>query len=201
MKKTKIFGTLIFALAFMLAGCGPKAMEVSPDSKFVTMGLDYENLKKVMQDMIESLMQDPYVQKIKTSNPRVVAISDIINDTTQKIDVESLSRELTRAMRKSGKFKLTMAMARGGASMDGMIQDVRNMRNNKEFNQYTTTEEGTLVAPTLSLSGRIGQSVHRMGETKKVDYYILLTLTDIKTGVVIWDNQQEVSKMGNANLW
>lgn len=200
--RTKVFGSLFVGIALTLAGCGgPVAMNVSPDKEFVTMGLDYNNLKTLMQGMVESLMQDPYVQKIKTSDPKIVAISDIINDTTQKIDVESLSRELTRAMRRSGKFKLTMAVARSGGSVDGMISDARNLRENKEFNQYTTAEEGTLSAPSLSLSGKIVQNVHRMGDNKKVDYYILLTLTDIKTGEVIWDDQKDISKMGNANLW
>lgn len=154
-----------------------------------------------MKEMIDSLMQDPYVRSINAKTPKIVAISDIINDTTQKIDVEILSRELVRAMRKSGKFRLTMAVARSGGSVDGMIKDSRDLRDNKEFNQYTTAEEGTLNAPSLSLSGKIGQSIRRIGNNKKVDYYILLTLTDIKTGEVIWDDQKDISKFGDANLW
>lgn len=198
----RIFGSLMIGFALLFSGCGaPIAQNVDPSSKFVTMGLDYDNLKKLMNEMVESLMQDTYVQNIKTDAPKVVAISDIINDTTQRVDVESLSRELTRAMRKSGKFRLTMAVARSGGSVDSMIGDARELRQNKEFNQYTTAEEGSLNAPSLSLSGKIGQSIHRIGKEKKVDYYLLLTLTDIKTGEVVWDDQREISKVGNANLW
>lgn len=199
MKILKNIG-LIFIIVFF-TGCFPSAKNVDPNTEFTTMGLDYNNLKKIMGEMIESLLQDPYTQKIDVATPKVVAISDIINDTTQKVDVENLSRELTRAMRKSGKFKLTMAVARGGGSVDHMIKDARKLREDKEFNQYTTVEEGNLSAPSLSLSGKIGQSIHRVGKAKKVDYYILLTLTDIKTGEVIWDEQREVSKMGDASLW
>lgn len=199
-KKVKVFLGVLCAM-LVVAGCAPTAKNIDPNSEFTTMGLDYNNLKGVMAEMIDSLLQDRYTQSLSKDNPKVVAISDIINDTTQKVDVESLSRELTRAMRRSGKFKLTMAVARSGGSVDGMIGDSRNLRDNKEFNQYTTAEEGTLSAPSLSLSGKIGQTIHRMGKNKKVDYYILLTLTDIKTGEVIWDDQRDISKMGNANLW
>lgn len=200
MKRVKVFLGVLCAM-LVVAGCAPTAKNIDPNSEFTTMGLDYNNLKGVMAEMIDSLLQDRYTQSLSKDNPKVVAISDIINDTTQKVDVESLSRELTRAMRRSGKFKLTMAVARSGGSVDGMIGDSRNLRDNKEFNQYTTAEEGTLSAPSLSLSGKIGQTIHRMGKNKKVDYYILLTLTDIKTGEVIWDDQRDISKMGNANLW
>lgn len=199
-KRVKVFLGVLCAM-LVVAGCAPTAKNIDPNSEFATMGLDYNNLKGVMAEMIDSLLQDRYTQSLSKDNPKVVAISDIINDTTQKVDVESLSRELTRAMRRSGKFKLTMAVARSGGSVDGMIGDSRNLRDNKEFNQYTTAEEGTLSAPSLSLSGKIGQTIHRMGKNKKVDYYILLTLTDIKTGEVIWDDQRDISKMGNANLW
>ena len=199
-KRVKVFLGVLCAM-LVVAGCAPTAKNIDPNSEFTTMGLDYNNLKGVMAEMIDSLLQDRYTQSLSKDNPQVVAISDIINDTTQKVDVESLSRELTRAMRRSGKFKLTMAVARSGGSVDGMIGDSRNLRDNKEFNQYTTAEEGTLSAPSLSLSGKIGQTIHRMGKNKKVDYYILLTLTDIKTGEVIWDDQRDISKMGNANLW
>ena len=199
-KRVRVFLGVLCAM-LVVAGCAPTAKNIDPNSEFTTMGLDYNNLKGVMAEMIDSLLQDRYTQSLSKDNPKVVAISDIINDTTQKVDVESLSRELTRAMRRSGKFKLTMAVARSGGSVDGMIGDSRNLRDNKEFNQYTTAEEGTLSAPSLSLSGKIGQTIHRMGKNKKVDYYILLTLTDIKTGEVIWDDQRDISKMGNANLW
>ena len=199
-KRVKVFLGVLCAM-LVAAGCAPTAKNIDPNSEFTTMGLDYNNLKGVMAEMIDSLLQDRYTQSLSKDNPKVVAISDIINDTTQKVDVESLSRELTRAMRRSGKFKLTMAVARSGGSVDGMIGDSRNLRDNKEFNQYTTAEEGTLSAPSLSLSGKIGQTIHRMGKNKKVDYYILLTLTDIKTGEVIWDDQRDISNMGNANLW
>ena len=199
-KRVKVFLGVLCAM-LVVVGCAPTAKNIDPNSEFTTMGLDYNNLKGVMAEMIDSLLQDRYTQSLSKDNPKVVAISDIINDTTQKVDVESLSRELTRAMRRSGKFKLTMAVARSGGSVDGMIGDSRNLRDNKEFNQYTTAEEGTLSAPSLSLSGKIGQTIHRMGKNKKVDYYILLTLTDIKTGEVIWDDQRDISKMGNANLW
>ncbi|MCE3036385.1 penicillin-binding protein activator LpoB [Helicobacter sp. faydin-H20] len=202
MKKSKMFYKIsAFVVCLALTGCAPMAKTIDSNTEFHTMGLDYNNLKDLMQGMVDSLLQDPYVQKIKTGTPKVVAISDIINDTTQKIDVESLSRELTRAMRKSGKFKLTLAVARSGGSKDQMISDARELRNDKEFDQYTTAEEGTLSAPSLSLSGKIGQRIYRNGNVKKVDYYILLTLTDIKSGEVIWDEQKEISKLGNGNLW
>ncbi len=201
MKKNQLFCILLILTSFIIHGCSPKAKNVAIDTKFVTMGLDYDNLKNIMNAMVQSLMQDPYIQNIKTDEPKVMAISDIINDTTQKIDVELLARELARAMRKSGKFRLTMAVSRSGGSTDNMIKDTRALRDNQEYNQYTTTQAGSLSAPSLSLSGKISQSIHRMGKHKKVDYFIILTLTDIKSGEVIWDDQREVSKMGDAQIW
>ena len=163
------------------------------------MGLDYHDIQDAAQKSIDSLISSKYAKKIDADKPKVLVISAVINDTMQHIDTEQLTRKITREMRNSGKFVLSLAM---GESSDAMIHTARKARNNDEYNQYTTIEKGELIAPDLSLSGKIIQKNTKISSGKqRIDYYFLLTLSDIKSGLVLWDDEVNIIKVGsNKNV-
>lgn len=193
-----------FILMMIFSGCSTKTQYVSlEDSKeYTTTGLDYHDIENAAQQSIKSLLNSNYAKNINSTRPKVLVISDVINDTMQTIDTEQLTRKISRDMRNSGKFILTLAMGGSGVSKDNMINTSRNARNNDEFNQYTTIEKGELIAPELSLSGKIVQKNTKVdSSTQRIDYYFLLTLTDLKSGLVLWDNEVNIIKVGsNKNV-
>lgn len=186
----------------LFIGCSSKVEYLSlEDSRELTSsGLDYHDIVNAAEQSVQSLLNSRYVKNIKDT-PKVLAISDVINDTMQMLDTEQLTRKITRDMRESGKFVLTLAISGSGTMVDSMIDKARDIRDNEEFNQYTTIEKGELIAPELSLSGKIIQKNTKVGDKQRIDYYFLLTLTDIKSGLVIWDDEVNIIKVGsNKNV-
>lgn len=121
-------------------------------------------------------------------------ISGVINDTMQTIDTDQLSRKITRDMRNSGKFVLTLAQ---GAKTEKGIDMARSARDNDEFDQRTTIEKGNLKSAELSLSGKIVQKNTKVGSKQRTDYFFLLTLTNLKDGTVVWDDEVNIIKLGS----
>lgn len=196
MKFKNIFITILGII--FLIGCSSGVSYVSNENsqKYTSVGLDLHDIENAAKQSIDSLLQSQYVKDLSTQKkPKVLAISDVINDTMQNFDTEELTRKITRAMRNSGKFMLTMAISGSGGSTDKMIEKSRAQRDNPEFNQYTTQEKGTLIAPELSLSGKIIQRNAKVGSKQRIDYYFLLTLTDLKTGLVVWDDEINIIKI------
>ena len=193
------FATLAIVVAFI--GCADKTEYVNLENskEYTSTGLDYHDIQDAAQKSIDSLISSKYAKKIDADKPKVLVISDVINDTMQHIDTAQLTRKITREMRNSGKFVLSLAM---GASEDSMIHTARKARNNDEYNQYTTIEKGELIAPELSLSGKIIQKNTKISSGKqRIDYYFLLTLSDIKSGLVLWDDEVNIIKVGsNKNV-
>ncbi|PAF48032.1 penicillin-binding protein activator LpoB [Helicobacter sp. 12S02634-8] len=189
-----------FMGVLLLAACSSEVKYIDPSTSkdYTSIGLDYHDIENAANKSIQSLLQSNYVKNLATQkNPKVLAISDVINDTMQNFSTEELTRKITRDMRNSGKFVLTMAMAGSGGSTDKMIKEAREARNDAEFNQYSVQEKGNLVAPELSLSGKIVQRNTKIGSKQRVDYFFLLTLTDIKTGLVVWDDAINIIKLGS----
>ena len=54
-----------------------------------------------------------------------------------------------------------------------------------------------MVAPELSLSGKIIQRTNQIGKKQQVDYYFQLTVTNIETGLAYWEFEQVIVKQGS----
>ncbi|TKX33007.1 penicillin-binding protein activator LpoB [Campylobacter aviculae] len=164
----------------------------------LTLGLDREDFEKTAQEMIESMLKDLAFANISQGQRKVIAIGKIINDTPQRIDTDKLISKITIALRKSGKFVLTTAVAAGGAR-DEMSEAVRELRDNEEFNQNTISKKGTLVAPDFSLSGKIRQdNVKLRNGDIQAEYFFHLTLTDLNSGLAYWEDEKTIDKTGSS---
>ncbi|RDU71208.1 hypothetical protein [Helicobacter brantae] len=147
-------------------------------SSILAQDLSYQEIQNIAKESADDFLKE-YTERDKAT----LIVSSFKNDTN--IDDEIFTRALLREIRKSGRYNLVNSV--GG---DSMVYDARGLRNNEEFNPETTTEKGELVAPDISLSGKISKSTNGDEET----YLFLLTLTDIKTGLVIWDRDVILSK-------
>lgn len=188
----------------ILCGCGGVQYVDNAESKeYSSLGIDYHDLEKAASDNTKSLLESGYVRSLAgLSKPKVLAISDVLNDTMQHFSTQELTRKITRDMRNSGKFILTMAFAGSGGSKDKMLDSVRGARGDDEVNQYGVPEKGNIIAPELSLSGKIIQRNTKVKSKQRVDYFFLLTLTDLKSGLVVWDNEVNIIKVGkNTSAW
>lgn len=193
---SKVIVALVGIVFFSACNSGPEYVDSGDSRSYASMGLDYHDIEGVVEKSVDSLLSSGYVQNIK--QPKVLVISDIINDTMQNVDVEQLSRKITRNMRNSGKFKLSLAISGTGTSSDKMIDSVRKQtRGNEEFDQYSVIEKGQLKGAQLSLSGKIWQKNVKVNGKQRTDYFFLLTLVDLATGEVVWDDEANIIKVGS----
>ena len=154
----------------------------------------FENAADVM---VQSMLRDPAFASISPSNRKVIAIGRIVNDTPQRIDTDKLISKITIALRKSGKFVLTTAVAAGGAR-DSMSKDVRELRDDDEFNQATIAKKGTLISPDFSLAGKIRQDNVKLPNGKiQAEYFFYLSVTDLTSGLAYWEDEQTINKTGD----
>ena len=74
----------------------------------------------------------------------------------------------------------------------------KELRLNEEFKQKTIAKKGQMIAPDLSLSGKIIQRNIRVDKsTQRIEYYFQLSLTNINTGLAIWEDERVIGKRGS----
>ena len=196
-----LFSTAL--VGFFLASCSSTPIYTDGTSgqvkqgQALTLGLDREDFENAADLMIQSMLRDPAFANIAPGQRKVIAIGRILNDTPQRIDTDKLISKITIALRKSGKFVLTTAVAAGGAR-DSMSHDVRSLRDNEEFNQGTIAKKGTLVAPDFSLAGKIRQDNVKLPNGKiQAEYFFHLSVTDLTSGLAYWEDEQTINKTGS----
>jgi uncharacterized protein (TIGR02722 family) len=209
MKKVKVLSTSLVAGMLIFGGCaGTQPHYIDKDkvgtATQTTLGLDYEDFERSSLKLVNSMLKSPYLNRMyqvnmkKTGKPLVLMISDFINDTTQRIDIDQLVKKMRIELLNSGKFIVTTALRAGGAE-DKASMELRKLRGNKEFNSKTIAKKGTMVAPDLSLSGKIIQRVTQLPNgDQRVDYYIQMSATDVTTGLAFWEGEEVISKAGSG---
>lgn len=191
-----LFAPLLFIAFALLSGCASSAKTphyITDSKRFSSMGIDRHDLESIVEKSTKSLLESSAIAELK--GRKVLAISNIANNTQDDIDVEFLSRSLARTLRKSKKITLTNAIAGSGAKTDELILDSRKLTDDERFDQYTTQERGTLLAPDLSLSGKIIERRKNVGDHVRVDYDFLFVLSDVRSGGVVWDGEWHISKL------
>ncbi len=199
--KTKM-SVIITLAGLLIAGCGgPKTVNidvVNDDGKAV-MGLDYRDFNQAASEMIQSMISSGALKK-PGGGRYVMTTARVTNDTMQRIDTDQLMAKIEEELMNSGQVVMTSAVGGKGAP-DEMIYEMRDIRDSAqgdEFVQETLAGKRTLVAPELSIAGKILQrNILYDRNSQQVEYYFQLRVTDLTTGLRFWQKESIIGKRGS----
>ena len=198
-----IIGVCVIGLS--LAGCssggGTRNIDITNDPGGAVMELDYRDFDQAATAMVQSLLQSGTLKK-KDGSRYVVATGRITNDTMQRIDTDQLMAKVEQEMMNSGMVVMTSAVGGKGAT-DQTLYQVRDLKKSDvadEFDPNSMPAKRQLVAPELSIAGKILQRNIRVDRgTQQVEYYFQLQLTEIASGLRYWQNETIIGKRGSRS--
>jgi uncharacterized protein (TIGR02722 family) len=201
----------IFAAAAVLAGCAStKVIDTNDQSQVEGMShvmqLEFRDWERAADEAVADMLSSGAV-----NNPNggryVLVVSRITNNTMQRLDTDELVKKIRTQLLRSGKVVVTTAVGLDGGE-DPMVIAARQLRDSTEVNQANVAKKGTIVAPDLSLSGKLIQKNLKLDKSflssskERVEYYIQLSLTDLNTGLALWENETPIIKEGKkAPTW
>ena len=190
----------------LCAGCTETRVIDTTNQKEISsmqnvMELEYRDWTNTAEAMTNSMIASG---ALSSETKPVIAIANIVNDTQQRFDTDILTKKIRTTLLKSGKAQI----ATNFSGEDTTSNAVRTLRDNAEYAQNTIANKGTLVAPNMSLSGKMMQRNLKLqsgwlsSNDTRVEYYLQLTLTDLKSGLSVWEDEQPIIKEGNhAPTW
>ena len=190
----------ILALMFLF-GCATETVNIDTihDQGKAVMSLDYRDFSRVASEMVQSMIASGALNK-DGGGRYVVATGRIVNDTMQRIDTTQLMAKVEEELMNSGSVVMTSAVGGTGAT-DSLVYEVREIRESdasEEFNEDTLTAKKQLIAPELSMAGKIFQRNVRYDKNRQqVEYYFQLQLTDLTTGLRYWQKEVMLGKRGS----
>jgi len=188
---------IIAIVSTLAGGCGgmrPTNIDTVNDEGKSVMALDYRDFDKAASEMVQSLLSSGALKK-QDGSRYVVATGRIVNDTMQRIDTDQLMAKVEEELMNSGQVVMTSAV---GSGTDQLIHETRELRDSEEFDQNSVAKRGTLLAPELSISGKIFQRNLRYdSRNQQVEYYFQLKLSDATSGLRYWQKESLIGKRGS----
>lgn len=171
---------MIFGLGFL--ACASAKSKTTKTQDFSTL-LEKQDIEQLIQNQAKSLLSKHFVKKLESK--KIIVISEIQNSTSEHID-SFIVRFKTLI---DEKFVFT------NNNKESMVMDSRALRENEEYNQYTTKEKGNLLAPDYALRGRLNMTHKASGKKTTINIELTLTLTDLDSGIEVWSNAESISKL------
>lgn len=157
---------------------------------YTSFGLDNHDIGDMIEKQVDSLLSQRIIKN--QNEPKILVIGAIDDKTSQNIDIEIVTTEIMKHLSNSGKFVIVNAGS--NANIEKIIRNSRKFRNDAEYNQYTTIEQGNLISPHYALTGKITEMNKTIGDDKIKEYVFALTFTDLKTGAHPWVGAERISK-------
>lgn len=196
--KTWLCGGAVLAL---LAGCGSPAKRIDPTTQGVTTVRDINtrDWQDVATQAVNSLVASGALVR-PDGRKSIVMINEVVNRSGSRARTQILTNKIRQAILASGKAVTTTAVGARGPE-DNATRQVRELENDDLFNQATVQRRGTVIAPDLSLSGEIVNQRVDSGRTVENAFYFHVVVTDLATGLAVWEDNFEISKQETRNIF
>lgn len=179
-----------------MAGCATSAVYVDPNSGQGIVSLDKINVQdfaNAADSMLQSLYDSPaFAGARREGGTPVLMVGRVRNDTSSIFDVDMLNKKLTVSLTRSGKVRVAKAAGFGGAEDQAAAQ----ARSSQAF---LGGESAKPLLPDYTLSGKILEDRATAGRTRQTSYIFQLSLTEVKTGLAVWEEEKVISKQGTRN--
>jgi uncharacterized protein (TIGR02722 family) len=189
---------LLASAALALAGCQPKgAAYVDPAAGAGVVSLDQINIQdfgNAADGMLQSLYDSPAFagKKAKDGGAPILMVGRVRNDTAGNFDTDLLVKRMTVSVTRSGKARVAKAAGFGGA------EDAAAAEARKAAAQESGVSATPLI-PDYTLSGKIIEVRAQAGSTRQTSYVFQLSLTEVKTGLAVWEEEKQITKQGKRS--
>src|SRR5439155_4389861 len=150
MKKILTNSLLAGAIAMGLVGCAEPARRIPETESITTVGnIDIQDWNLAATDMSKSLVNSGVLEK-SPRKPAVLAMSRIVNNTTQQVDVDLLTKSIRQTLLESGKVVTTTTFGSDSNVEDPMARQIKEARERADGRP-----PGTGDLPDYTLSGKL----------------------------------------------
>ncbi|RMH01519.1 MAG: hypothetical protein D6702_11450 [Planctomycetota bacterium] len=198
---------VLLTLPLLLAACSSNTEVYDPDSGGLRSvdAITYDDFSEASQILIQSMLESGVLDApdlAKHEDGKVIlALEDIENYTSANLKTKVMTDKVRIALNKTGKVLTTTAVKFGeGGPEDTGTKEVRG-QNDPMFEENSYNQARTVRLPDLSLSGSVIKMSAEEGRTKESVVIFKLTLTDLRTGLAVWEDEAPIGKRRTKSLF
>jgi uncharacterized protein (TIGR02722 family) len=182
-------------LPLLFTGCSSsKVSYVDPNSSRLIATTDSINIQDFAQaadamtaSLIDNLINQGRLKSSVEGEPALLAISRIVNNTGEQVDIDLLVKKIRVALLRTGKVQTSTTIAYGGPEdpLAKEQQDAREFLNGGKKPRL----------PDYTLSGKIIENRVKAGRVEQTSYIFQLSLSS-RDGIAVWEDERTIVKQG-----
>lgn len=191
MKSLPIRLSLAMLAVVLTAGCASTGVQrTSLDrNRPLSERFDPDDARKTVEFMVDSMLQFAPVVELAEAGRPVLDIAPMQNRTREHIDTRALTTSIRTKLLRTGLFRFK--------DRASSATDIEIMNEEAELglvNRQDVVRAGSQSATELYLSGELMDMRTQAGRRIDQYYYIMMTLKDLRSGEIIWTDEQEIRK-------
>jgi hypothetical protein len=189
---------ICLAMLAMFAGCvtAPRVYESELDRTPLTTKIEPQDIRRTVEKMAESLIADPGVLDATKGERPVLDIEPMKNRSQMIVDMQSITDSVRMRLIRSRLFRF---VDRSTSGADIAIMDEQAQLGLTD--QRKAIRPGQQTAAQMYLTGSLTDMVTRVGRITDHYYKFTMILKDLRTGEIVWTDEQEIRKVANRPMF
>lgn len=193
MKTTLKMIAALGMLALLASGCA-STVEYgdATSSKPISTDFGSSDLQQIASKMVDSMLADDILEEISVGGPPLLIVDKVKNKSMQHIDTESVTDSIRTKLIRSRKFSFQDRTTEAALSEELAYQQVA---------AADAVASGQQDAPRYMLTSNLSEIEQSAGRVKDVYYKFTMSLRDLKSGRLIWADEQEIRKQKTRSVF
>ena len=185
------------AMTAMFSGCTTTtARETQLDRRAMSAALEPQDVRRTVEKMVDSMLADQdFIAEVGGKRP-VLDITGIKNRSSMHLDMASITDSIRTKLVRSRRFRF---MDRTTAADD--LQFMNDQALNGMTDQTKAVRAGQQSAAQMYLYGALTEMRQKVNGVTDRYYKFTLNLKDLKSGEIVWTDEQEIRKESEKTLF
>lgn len=182
-----LFLFALLGVMTMASGCAKDRgfQRVDREEVVTTADINIQDWENAAATLSESLLNSGILGT--KGRPDTLVISTFVNNTTRRVDQDRLIKKVRVSLNRAG-------VAQTYTSLTGEDAYATDRQRVNAF-----LNEETLPEADYSITLKLLEDRQRVGNLRQVAYTFQMSLTDVNSGLAVWEDEEEIIKQGNRS--
>ncbi|HEY2733500.1 MAG TPA: penicillin-binding protein activator LpoB [Polyangiales bacterium] len=164
--------------------------EAGLDNPAMSTGLDRRDLQKMLNENMETLRRSAVVQRWMQENRPPVTVLPMKNETSEHIDssLDALISDVETQLIEWGAVRVISL-----ENQQDMMNEIRRQYS-EGYDQSQIAHWGKQIGARYFVTGKVYTTDERVGDQRRVQYYLFMQVLDVETGEILFQNKSAVTK-------
>ena len=187
---------LLAAFTGCASGPGPVIVGNPDDTPSITTRIEPQDIRLTVEKMTESLLADSGVLDATKGEKPILDIEPMKNKSQMIVDMKSITDSIRMRLIRSRQFRF---VDRSTSGADITIMDEQAQLGLTD--RRKAIRPGQQSAAQMYLTGELTEMSQRAGRLVRRCYKFSMILKDLRSGEIVWADEQEISKMTHRPMF